>query len=60
MHPKLEDLTHNHEVNTRKIERKILRVNVKRKAHEDVSARQSKVHRYKKNNFRNSAQFIHF
>ena len=44
MHPKSEDLTHNHEVNTRKTERTILRVNVKRKAHEDVSARPSKVH----------------
>ena len=32
------DLTHNHEANARKTERKILRVNVKRKAHGDVSA----------------------
>ena len=31
-----EDLTHNHEVNTRKTERKILRVNAKRKAQEEL------------------------
>ena len=36
-------MTYNHEVNARKTERKILRINVKRKAHEDVSARPSKV-----------------
>jgi hypothetical protein len=54
------DLTHTHEVNVRKTERKILRVNVKRKAYEDLSARPSKVHRYKTKNFRNSAQFIQF
>ena len=37
------DLTHNHEANARKTERKILMVNVKRKVHEDVSARPSKL-----------------
>ena len=51
------DLTHTHEVNVRKTEWKILRVNAKRKAYEDLSEDHQKSIDIRQ---RTSAQFIHY